>query len=126
MPVVWPLRSLIGMKSSEYAERNFILVSIIARETIMNSHTESAGPAFYTVTETARILRVGASTLYRAIREGAFPAIRLRSRYVVPAIALEKLLAEVAETGGLVDPARMAADRRTAREVERLSGGVSW
>ncbi len=26
----------------------------------MNNHIESAGPAFYTVTETARILRVGA------------------------------------------------------------------
>lgn len=92
----------------------------------MNDHIESARPAFYTVTEAARILRVGASTLYRAIREGAFPAVRLRSRYVVPAIALDKLLAEAADTGGLVDPARMAAERRTAREVERLTGGASW
>jgi excisionase family DNA binding protein len=88
----------------------------------MNNHVESAGPVFYTVTETARILRVGVSTLYRAIREGAFPAIRLRSRYVIPAVALEKLLAEA---GGLVDPARMAAERRTAREVERLAGGAT-
>ncbi|HEX5405951.1 MAG TPA: helix-turn-helix domain-containing protein [Pseudonocardiaceae bacterium] len=92
----------------------------------MNDQTENARPAFYTVTETARILRVGASTLYRAIREGAFPAVRLRSRYVVPAAALDKLLAEVAETGGLVDPARMAAERRTAHEVDRLTGGASW
>jgi excisionase family DNA binding protein len=92
----------------------------------MDKQSENAGPAFYTVTETARILRVGASTLYRAIREGAFPAVRLRARYVVPAAALDKLLAEVAETGGLVDPARMAAERRTAREVERLTGGASW
>jgi excisionase family DNA binding protein len=92
----------------------------------MNDHIENAGPAFYTVIEAARILRVGASTLYRAIREGAFPAVRLRTRYVVPAVALDKLLAEAAETGGLVDPARMAAERRTAREVERLTGGASW
>lgn len=91
----------------------------------MNDHIENAGPAFYTVTEAARILRVGASTLYRAIREGAFPAVRLRSRYVVPAVALDRLLAEVAATGGLVDPARMAAERRTAREVERLTRGAS-
>jgi excisionase family DNA binding protein len=89
----------------------------------MKDHTENAGPAFYTVKETARILRVGASTLYRAIREGAFPAVRLRSRYVVPAVALDRLLAEVAETGGLVDPGRMAAERRTVRDVERLVGG---
>lgn len=94
--------------------------------TVMEHNNQNAGPAFYTVTETAQILRVGVSTLYRAIREGAFPAVRLRSRYVVPAIALDKLLAEVAETGGLVDPARMAAERRTAREVERLTGGAAW
>lgn len=92
----------------------------------MNDQSENARPAFYTVTETARILRVGASTLYRAIREGAFPAVQLRSRYVVPAVALDRLLAEVAETGGLVDPARMAAERRAASEVERLTGGASW
>jgi excisionase family DNA binding protein len=97
-----------------------------AKELIMNNQSENARPAFYTVTETARILRVGASTLYRAIREGAFPAVRLRSRYVVPAVALDRLLAEVAETGGLVDPARMAAERRAANEVERLTGGASW
>jgi excisionase family DNA binding protein len=92
----------------------------------MNSHSENAGPAFYTVTEAARILRVGPSTLYRAIREGDFPAIRLRTRYVVPAAALDKLLAEAAATGGLVDPAAMAAERRTAREAARLTGGASW
>ena len=92
----------------------------------MNSHSESAGPAFYTVREAARILRVGPSTLYRAIREGDFPAIRLRTRYVVPAAALDKLLTEAAETGGLVDPARMAAERRAAREVARVTGGASW
>lgn len=92
----------------------------------MKDHIENTKPVFYTVNEAARILRVGASTLYRAIREGAFPAVRLRTRYVVPAVALDKLLAEVAETGGVVDPARMAAERRAAREVERLTGGASW
>lgn len=87
---------------------------------------DASGPAFYTVREAARHLRVAPATLYRAIREGAFPAVRVRTRYVVPAIALERLLAEAAESGGLVDPARMAAERRTAREIERLNGGASW
>jgi excisionase family DNA binding protein len=41
--------------------------------------------SFYTVAETAALLRVDAATIYRAIREDAFPAIRVRSRYVVPA-----------------------------------------
>lgn len=82
-------------------------------------------PAFYTVRETAEILRVGHSTLYRMIREGDFPAVRLRARYVVPAAVLDRLLTEAAATGGVVDPARIAAEQRAAREVARLSGGGS-
>ncbi len=83
-------------------------------------------PAFYTVREAARILRVDPATLYRAIREDAFPAVRVRTRYVVPAAALHQLVTEAAESGGCVDVARLASERRTAREIERLSGGASW
>lgn len=86
----------------------------------------AGAPAFYTVREAAQILRVDPATLYRAIREDAFPAVRVRTRYVVPAAALDKLVTEAAESGGCVDVARMAAERRTAREIERLTGGASW
>src|SRR2546423_8004327 len=65
-------------------------------------NSENARPAFYTVTETARLLRVNAMTIYRAIREDAFPAIRVRSRYVIPAAAVEALAAQATETGGWV------------------------
>lgn len=93
----------------------------------MNENTIDVGkPTFYTVSEAARIMRCSHSTLYRAIREGAFPAVRVRSRYVVPAVAVDKLAAEAAETGGCVDVAQMAADHRTAREVARLTGGAPW
>lgn len=81
-------------------------------------------PAFYTVREAARILRVDRATLYRAIRDDAFPVVKLRSRYVVPAAALNKLIAEAAESGSCIDVAQMAAERRTAREIERLRGGA--
>jgi excisionase family DNA binding protein len=92
----------------------------------MNRNNTDAGrPAFYTVPEAARILRVDPATLYRAIREDAFPAVRVRSRYVVPAVALERMAAEAAEPGGRVDVARMAAQRRTARDIARLTGGAS-
>jgi len=83
-------------------------------------------PAFYTVQEAARILRVDPATVYRAIREDAFPAVRVRTRYVVPAAALHKLVTEAAESGGCVDVARLASQRRTAREIQRLSGGAPW
>ena len=77
---------------------------------------------FYTVAETARLLRVDAATIYRAIREDAFPAIRVRSRYVVPAVAIEELAAQAAKTGRCVDVAAMAAERRLARDVARPTG----
>jgi excisionase family DNA binding protein len=83
-------------------------------------------PAFYTVREAAQILRVNPSTLYRAIREDAFPAVRVRTRYVVPAAALDKLITEAAESGGCIDPAHMVAERRTAREVARVTRGAPW
>jgi excisionase family DNA binding protein len=93
----------------------------------MDSTTTNAGsPAFYTVPEAARLLRVTPATIYRAIRDDAFPAVRIRTRYVIPTEAVERLAAEAAESGGCVDVAAMAAQRRTAREVARLSGGAPW
>ena len=93
----------------------------------MTSDTANAGrPAFYTVVEAARVLRVDPATIYRAIREDAFPAVRIRARYVVPAAAVERLAAEAAERGACVDVARIAAERRTAREVSRTTGGAPW
>ena len=67
-------------------------------------------PAFYTVREAARLLRVGQATLYRAIREGAFPAVRMRlggnqGRYVIPAKAVERLLDDAAAAGNCVEEA---------------------
>jgi excisionase family DNA binding protein len=93
----------------------------------MSTAMPDAGkPVFYTVREAARILRVDPATLYRAIREDAFPAVRVRTRYVVPVAALDKLVTDAAESGGCVDVARIATERRTAREVARLTGGASW
>jgi excisionase family DNA binding protein len=81
-------------------------------------------PVFYTVAETARILRVDVATIYRAIREDAFPAVRLRTRYVIPVRAVEELVQRAADSGGVVDVAQVAADRRAAREFERKTGGA--
>ena len=78
---------------------------------------------FYTVREAAAVLRVDRATLYRAIRDDAFPAIKLRSRYIVPAKALEQLIEQAAATGQVVDVAKLAAERRMEREVARLQGG---
>ncbi|MBB5955882.1 hypothetical protein FHS29_002463 [Saccharothrix tamanrassetensis] len=71
-------------------------------------------------------MRIDPSTLYRAIRDDAFPAVRVRTRYVVPARAVEEMVERAVNSGGVVDVAGLAAERRTAREVARVTGGASW
>ncbi|WP_410815493.1 helix-turn-helix domain-containing protein [Micromonospora sp. 050-3] len=63
---------------------------------------------FYTVAEAARLLRTCDMTLYRAIRVGEFPAIRIRGRYVVPAKAIDAM-----EAGALANGQVDAADYTT-------------
>jgi excisionase family DNA binding protein len=88
---------------------------------VSSTENASAKPAFYTVAEVARLLRVDAATIYRAIRDDAFPAIRVRTRYVIPATAVQRLAEQAADGGGCVDVAAMAAQRRLERDVARLS-----
>ena len=52
--------------------------------------TDSSG--VLSIQETAWLLGVDASEVYRLIRVGALPTIRRRSRLVVPAHALARLL----------------------------------
>jgi excisionase family DNA binding protein len=91
----------------------------------MSTTSENSRPIFYTVAETARLLRVDPATIYRAIREDAFPAVRVRTRYVVPAAAVEQIAADAVERGGCVDVAAMAAARRTARKIPQALAGRS-
>jgi excisionase family DNA binding protein len=89
----------------------------------LQDSTAAVRPIFYTVAEAAGLLRVDRATLYRAIREDGFPAVRVRSRYVIPAVAVERLAADAVESGGCVDVAAIAAERRVARDVARVMGG---
>jgi excisionase family DNA binding protein len=90
----------------------------------VNTHKPAtARPSFYTVAETAAMLRVDAATIYRAIREDAFPAIRVRSRYVIPAAAVEQLAAQATQTGSCIDVAAIAAERRLTRGIARFIEG---
>jgi excisionase family DNA binding protein len=53
-------------------------------------------------------------TVYRAIKAGEFPAIRIRGRLIVPAKALDALIDTATSTGAVVDAAEF-----TARDVAR-------
>lgn len=56
----------------------------------------SGHPKYYSVDEAAWLLGVPSSTVARAIRTGAIPAVRRRSRLVVPAYVLKRLLDDAA------------------------------
>jgi len=79
----------------------------------------STAPLFHTVAETAELLRVDTATVYRAIRDDAFPAVRIRGRYVIPVKAIEQLVEAATEGGGCVDVGQMIARQRIARELDR-------
>ena len=60
-------------------------------------------PRFYSVSEAAEFFGTSEMTLYRAIRDGDFPAIRIRSRLIIPARAIEAMVDAAATSGALVD-----------------------
>lgn len=93
----------------------------------VTNSAEEPKKLFFTVAEAAKVLRVDQATIYRSIREDAFPAVRLRTRYVVPAAAIEQMIARVMESGGVVDIAEMTRQRREEREFERQQRrGNAW
>lgn len=60
-------------------------------------------PVFYTAAETSKILRLDESTLYRHLRNGTFPGVKIGGRYVIPHAALERLISDVLATGRCLD-----------------------
>lgn len=61
----------------------------------MNTRLPNSGrPPYYDVDEATWLLGVPRSTICKGIRTGAIPAVRRRSRLVVPAYVLKRLLGE--------------------------------
>lgn len=57
----------------------------------------SGPPTFYDVREVAQMFKASRMTVYRAIRSGELPAVRLRGRWTVPAKVIEALIAQATE-----------------------------
>ncbi|WP_219419677.1 helix-turn-helix domain-containing protein [Pseudonocardia nigra] len=56
------------------------------------SSTESGTtPKFYSVAQVAEMLGMSPMTVYRAIAERQFPAVRIRGRLIVPAKAVDAM-----------------------------------
>lgn len=62
-------------------------------------------PRFLSVTAVAKALGMSEATMYRAVRAGEFPAVRVRGRYVIPVRALDALEDAALTCGATVDAA---------------------
>ncbi len=69
---------------------------------------------FLSVGAVARDLGMSEATLYRAIRSGEFPAVRVRNRYVIPVKILDALEEAALTSGGTVDATDWVADKVVA------------
>lgn len=67
-------------------------------------------PAFYNVAETAALLRLDQSTLYRHLRAGQFPGLKIGGRYVVPHVVVDRLINDILAAGRCVDLADWTAN----------------
>jgi excisionase family DNA binding protein len=63
------------------------------RERAMQQETAPTARRTYTITETAEILGISRTTAYECAKAGVLPVLKLRGRLVVPAAALEAMLA---------------------------------
>jgi len=48
----------------------------------------------YTIEEAAELLKIGRSGAYEAARRGDIPVLRIGRRWLVPRVALDKMLAD--------------------------------
>ena len=56
-------------------------------------------PVVYTIAETARLLRKGLNQTYEAVHKKQIPSLKIGSRYYVPVVAFERMLAEAGQKG---------------------------
>jgi excisionase family DNA binding protein len=78
---------------------------------------------FLNVKEAARELRLDESTLYRHLREGRFPGVKVGGRYLVPTAVIEELAAGAMAAGHCVDIDEWAARWRDERAAAALAAG---
>jgi excisionase family DNA binding protein len=88
------------------------------KRTLQNAlRKRSEGVPTYSVPEAAALMSVSQEHLYRLIRAGTFPALRMRARtvngrYVIPARAVEALLDAATDANSLIDVEASTATTR--------------
>ena len=95
--------------------------------TQLNAGTSADGadtaPSFFTATEVARLFRLDESTLYRHLRAGNFPGLKIGGRYVVPRAVVDRLVADILHTGRCVD---LGSWTEGWREQPLAPSGSNW
>jgi excisionase family DNA binding protein len=59
---------------------------------MLTNNVPSSTPTFYDVQAVAEMFRMSRMTVYRAIRSGELPAVRIRGRWLVPARVIDALV----------------------------------
>jgi excisionase family DNA binding protein len=77
-----------------------------------SSGVAAAAPRFYSVPEAARMIGMAPVTLYRAIRDGDFPAMRVRGRLIIPARAIDAMIDAAITENTVIDASGWAVVRR--------------
>jgi excisionase family DNA binding protein len=72
----------------------------------------AVAPLFYSVPEAARMIGMAPVTLYRAIRDGEFPAMRVRGRLIIPARAIDAMIDAAITENTAIDASGWAVVRR--------------
>src|SRR2546430_13459297 len=108
--------------SPHHKEENAPLDKKYLQTRLPDQNDPTQPPPSSPVREPPKLLRCDPATLYRAIRDDSFPAVRLRSRYVIPARVLNQMIQDAIDTGACVDLANVAAERRAERDVRRVTG----
>jgi predicted DNA-binding transcriptional regulator AlpA len=82
------------------------------------AHRPAQRGRFCSVAHAAQLFDVSEMTLYRAIRIGRFPAIRIMGRLVVPLKAIDAMEQAASERNALVDAAEWV-ERQLGEEQDR-------
>jgi excisionase family DNA binding protein len=96
------------------------MTQLDARTTAKGS---DAVPPFYTAAEVARLFRLDESTLYRHLRAGNFPGLKVGGRYVVPREVVNRLIADILHTGKCLD---LSSWTEGWRERSTTPGELPW
>ncbi|MEA5360250.1 excisionase family DNA-binding protein [Amycolatopsis sp., V23-08] len=81
------------------------------------SESDVSVPRFLTVGQAVKLLGVSAMTIYRAVDEGGFPAVRTRGRISIPAKAIDAMEEVAVSEMRAVDSSEFTLPKRNSVDI---------